>query len=148
MTFRNTSRYADDEVLRLVRFALSEIDTRGVHVNVKNTTSVRRGRAYNGLPSISNAPPNARYLITIGIGPPEEFPFENGSFVRRNGEWVKRRGGRWPEDTLHDWREALVNVAAHEGKHIEQYREGTGRSEVACHHFASYVLRRYRENGA
>jgi len=145
LVIRNTSRYPDEEVEQLVRFGLSEIDTRGVCVNVKNARGARRGHAYNGVPSISNAPRGSQYLITIGIGPPEKFPFEDGSYVRRNGEIVKRRGGRWPEVTLHDWREALVSVAAHEGKHIEQFRERTRRGELATHHYAAHVLRRYRE---
>ena len=145
LVIQNTSRYPDEEVAELVRFALVEIDTRGVCVNVKNTSGTRRGRAYSNIPSISNAPRGSKYLITIGIGAPERFPFEDGSYVRRNGEVVKRRGGRWPEVTLRDWREALVSVAAHEGKHIEQFRESIPRSEVACQHFAADVLRRYRD---
>src|SRR4026208_2201653 len=103
----NTSRFADVEVSELVRFALSEIDARGVCVNVKNSSATRRGRAYSRIPAISNAPADSRYLITIGIGAPDRFPFEDGSYTRRNGEVVKRRGGRWPVETLADWREAL-----------------------------------------
>lgn len=45
---------------------------------------------------------------------------------------------------MRDWREALVLVAAHEAKHIEQYKERKPRSEVACEHFAVYMLGRYR----
>ena len=145
LVIRNTSRYPDGDVTELVRFALSEIDARGVCVNVKNSSATRRGRAYSSIPSISNAPAGSRYLITVGIGAPERFPFEDGSYTRRNGELVKRRGGRWPAETLRNWREALVSVAAHEAKHIEQFREGTSRSEVACQHFSAFMLRRYRE---
>jgi hypothetical protein len=148
LVIRNTSRYPDEEVSELVRFALSAIDARGVCVNVKNSSATRRGRAYSRIPAISNAPAHSRYLITIGIGAPQRFPFEDGSYTRRNGEVVKRRGGRWPVETLADWREALVSVAAHEAKHIEQFRTGTRRSEVECHHFSAAVLRRYRELAA
>jgi hypothetical protein len=148
LVIQNTSRYPDEEVAELVRFALSEIDARGVCVNVKNSSATRRGRAYSRIPSISNAPPDSLYLITVGIGSPERFPFEDGSYTRRNGELVKRRGGRWPVETLGDWREALVSVAAHEAKHIEQFRKGTPRSELECHHFAASVLRRYRDLAA
>ena len=148
LVIRNTSRYPDEEVRELVRFALSEIDARGVCVNVKNSRATRRGSAYSRIPSISNAPADSRYLITVGIGAPERFPFEDGSYTRRNGELVKRRGGRWPAETLHDWREALVSVAAHEGKHIEQFREGTRRSELECQHFSAFMLGRYRKVAA
>lgn len=145
LTIRNTSRYPADEVRQLVRFALQDVDVRGVHVNVKNSSGPRRGRAYDGVPTISNAPPGAEYLVTIGIGGPEHFPYEDGSWTQRNGTPIKRRGGRWPEETLEDWREALVSVAAHEGAHVEQFRNGLPRSEVRCHHFAAQMLRRYRD---
>jgi hypothetical protein len=42
------------------------------------------------------------------------------------------------------WQEALVTVAAHEAKHIEQYRRAAPRSEVACERYAAWVLELYR----
>jgi len=133
-TIRNTSCYEDAEVRALVKFAMSEVDVRGVCVNVKNSQHPMRGMAYEGVPYISNAPVQAEYLITIGIGSPERFPRVHDR---------KMRGA--PSHELADWREALVAVAAHEAKHIEQFRENKRRSEVACENFEAYMLRRYRE---
>ncbi len=96
-------------------------------------TRARRGEAGpRPHPLDLDRPAGSRYLITVGIGSPERFPFEDGSFTRRNGELVKRRGGRWPVETLTDWREALVSVAAHEAKHIAAVPEGSrgARSSV------------------
>jgi hypothetical protein len=138
MTLRNTSRYDTREVRELVRFATSEVDMRGVHVNVKNANNTAfRGMAYIGVPFISNAPPKADYLVTIGIGAEDHFPM---SRIHR------RMTSRWPEYEMNNWREALVVVAAHEAKHIEQFKEDKPRSEIACEYFAARMLRRYRED--
>lgn len=144
-TVKNTSGYPDEEVRRLVLFALADLGVVGVHVNVKNSSRIRRGMAYFSVPSIANVPPGTRKLITIGIGPPYKFPYENGywnSKARKDGK--PRRGGLWPEVTLQDWREALVHTAAHEAKHIERYVYGGEQSELACEHHAAWVLNRYR----
>ena len=128
-----------------MRFALSEIDARGICINVKNSSATRRGRAYSRMPSILEYP--VRFPLPDHGGHRCTRVLSGrgwGSYTRRNGELVKRRGGRWPAETLGDWREALVSVAAHEAKHIEQFRTGTSRRRVQCHHFAASVLRRYR----
>lgn len=146
ITINNTSRYPDAEVKRLVRFALADSELTHVHVNVKNSKHPRRGAAYGRVPSISNAPRSARSLITVGIGAPHHFPHENGywnSKARKEGKG--RRGGKWPEITLRDWREALVYCAAHEAKHIECSRERKRQSELACEHHGAWVLDRFRE---
>lgn len=133
-TLRNTSRYPDDEVRQLVKFAMSEVDVRGVCVNLKRRTgSSWSGWAYEGVPSVSNAPRRAQYLITLGIG--ETIKYPSKPHRSRRDE---------PYYELADWREALVFLAAHEAKHIEQYRENKPRSEVACNNFAAYMLSRYR----
>jgi hypothetical protein len=64
---RNTSRHPDAEVRELVRFATRGIDMERVCVNVKGGHGLG-ARAYDGVPSISNAPRRARYLVTIKIG--------------------------------------------------------------------------------
>jgi len=138
MTLRNSSQYDTKEVRALVRFATSEVDMRGVHVNVKNAKSTPyRGMAYEGVPMISDARGKADYLVTIGIGSEDRFPIPSA-----------QRSTRWPKYEMNDWREALVLVAAHEAKHIEQFKEDKPRSEVACEHFAARMLRRYREEVA
>jgi hypothetical protein len=134
MFLRNTSRYPADEVRALVEFATSEVDMHRVCVNVKNSRSrAYSGYAYLGVPEISNAPAASEYLITIHLGPPEMFPL------------VPDRKKRSPQIEVSSWREGLVTVAAHEANHIDQYRRGLSRSEVACERFDAWMLDRYRE---
>ena len=133
MLVQNTSRFSTTEVLDLVEFATADVDMSGVCVNVKNTRSYAcAGYAYDGVPEVSNAPPGSCYLVTIRLGPDSEFP---STMVHKK---------RSPPVEVACWREALVTVAAHEAKHIEQYRRGDPRSEVACERFAAWVLEVFR----
>jgi hypothetical protein len=130
---QNTSRYPTDEVRELVEFATADVDMRGVCVNVKNARAYAcAGYAYDGVPEVSNAPRGSEYLVTIRLGPAKEFP----------SRMVHRK--RSPVIEVACWREGLVTVAAHEAKHIEQYRRGEARSEVACERFAAWVLEVFR----
>lgn len=78
MRIKNTSRYPDDEVAALVRFAAKGINLTRVAVHVKNATGkTYRGMAYQGVPFQS---PRSRQktvdrLITLGIG--TDFPSDN-----------------------------------------------------------------------
>ena len=121
----------------LVRFAAAEVDMRRVCVNVKNSRLYPcGGYAYDGVPEISNAPPTSEFLVTVRLGAPDCFP------------WLLPHKRSAPEVQVACWREALVVVAAHEAKHIEQYRLDAPRSEVACEWFAADVLARYRSEAA
>lgn len=55
---------------------------------------------------------------------------------------------RWPIYVVNDWREALVHIAAHEGRHIAQYVNDRSRSEVDCEEFALARLIAWREEAA
>jgi hypothetical protein len=153
MFLRNNSRYDDDEVKALVHFAAKHlpIDHHGVCINVKNCLrGPFAGRAYDGVPVISDAPRSARWLVTIRIGIETEFPFDN--------VWAypKRRGGKTvlvqhayggigsPKIVYNDWREGLVGVAAHELNHVRQFMNGSPRSEVRCERAALRVLQAWR----
>jgi hypothetical protein len=127
------SRFPTGEVIDLVEFATADVDMHAVCINVKNTCSFAcAGCAYDGVPEVSNAPPGSEYLVTIRLGPEREFP---AAMAHRK---------RSPPVEVACWREALVLVAAHEAKHIEQYRRGERRSEVACERFAAWVLEVFR----
>jgi hypothetical protein len=142
MWVRNTSRYPDDQVRELVRFATRDIDMHDVCVNVRNGELA--GGAYNGVPEISNAPPAARYLITLRIGKGNEgWPLGPVNYhFKQPGETGPRN--RFPFFVCNDWREWLVKLAAHEAKHIEQFRAGHRCSEITCEHYAIGVLREFR----
>jgi hypothetical protein len=142
---RNTSPYPDDEVRTLVRSATRGVDMNRVCVNVKGGHGLS-ARAYDGVPSISNAPRSARYLVTIKVGNGVRFPV--GPY-NRNGKRPDEVGprNRFPFFTYADWREWLVSAAAHEARHIHQYRHDSPRSEIDCERFAEEALNRYRIDG-
>ncbi len=146
MWVQNFSRYDDDEVTGLVRFATDEADLTDTCINVKNGNL--GGSAYEGVPDISNAPPSAKYLITIRLGRgSKEWPVGPVNYHFKSPAEVGPRN-RFPFFICNDWREWLVKVAAHEAKHIEQYRKGSVRSEISCENFSVSVLDRYRSEGS
>ena len=46
---------------------------------------------------------------------------------------------------MNDWKEALIAVAAHEARHIHQFRNRLPASEIDCERFAAETIQRYRE---
>jgi hypothetical protein len=138
----NTSTHPTDEVKRLVRFALDECEAFAVEVHVKGTRHAFRGMAYRGVPGEANALRSTRYLMTVGIGVDAKFP-------QAIDYWKLAGGGPNGGHVLADWREALVYLAAHEGRHLSQFEHartwGKGRGEVDCERHAMRMLRRYRE---
>jgi hypothetical protein len=146
MWIRNTSRYPDAEVMELVELATADIDMRGVCVNVKNGELA--GGAYNGVPEMSNAPRAASYLITLRVGKGNErWPLGPVNYHFKSPDETGPRN-RFPFFVCEDWREWLVKLAAHEAKHIEQFRAGAKCSEINCEKFAVEVLERYRARKA
>jgi hypothetical protein len=142
MWVRNTSRYRDEDVLECVEFAVRGVDMRRVCVNVKN--GALGGAAYNGVPEISNAPRAARYLVTLRLGRGDErWPLGPVNYhFKAPGQTGPRN--RFPFFICHDWREWLVKLAAHEAKHIEQFRNGDVCSELGCERFALQRLDHFR----
>jgi len=139
---RNTSRYSDAEVRDCVLFATERIDMRGVCVNVKN--GALGGAAYNGVPEISNAPRAARYLVTLRLGRGRErWPLGPINYHFKRPDEAGPRN-RFPFYICRDWREWLVKLAAHEAKHVEQFRAGAICSEIGCEHHAIARLEEWR----
>jgi hypothetical protein len=142
MWIRNTSRHPDARVRRLVTFAVAEIDMDRVCVNVKN--GALGGGAYNGVPDISNAPRAAEYLVTLRLGNGRErWPLGPVNYHFKSPAETGPRN-RFPFFTCHDWEEWLVKLAAHEAKHIEQFRDGLTCSELSCERFAVAKLEQFR----
>ena len=136
MRLHNTSRYPTDEVRRLVEFGMRGIRTERLEVHVKNSSDHFRGMAYHGVPAISTAYGKATVdrLVTIGIGAPERFPH-----VRMT------RYQRAPVYELFTWQEAVVMVAAHEGRHIQQMQRKRPLSEVDCIRFEAQRVKEFRD---
>ena len=142
MWIRNTSRHPDDEVEQCVAFAVHGIDMRRVCVNVKN--GALGGAAYNGVPEVSNAPRTARYLVTLRLGRGNErWPLGPINYHFKSPAETGPRN-RFPFFVCRDWREWLVKLAAHESKHIEQFRLGAVCSEIGCEHHAIERLGEWR----
>ena len=143
MWIRNTSRYSDARVRELIEFATASVDMSGVCVNVKN--GALGGGAYNGVPEISNAPRKANYLVTLRLGRGNEhWPLGPVNYHFRAPHETGPRN-RFPFFVCRDWREWLVKLAAHEARHIAQFRSGGSTSEIECELFAVAMLERYRE---
>jgi hypothetical protein len=142
MWIRNTSRHPTGRVRELVDFSTRPVDMGGVCVNVKN--GGLGGGAYNGVPEVSNAPAAAEYLVTLRLGRGDErWPLGPVNYhFRSPGETGPRN--RFPFFVCHDWQEWLVKLAAHEAKHIEQFRTGDVCSELDCERFALGVLEEFR----
>ena len=120
---------------------------------------------------------DVRWLVTLGLGAPGLFPVDNllqtarwsplrgepgpGEVLRRaprgrhRGRLERRVvsthaywGKRSPPLTLATWREALVAVAAHEGRHVWQFQSTAPRSEVDAERWAAERLAAFRRAGA
>lgn len=86
MRLRNTSTHPDFEVQELAEFATRGVNMSQVAVNVKGGRRFQ-GHAYNGVPSISNVPPTAKFLVTINL------PATGGRLDEPQGY-----GGRRPDE--------------------------------------------------
>lgn len=73
-----------------------------------------------------------------------ELPEEKVYEVLHTTEKVPYGGKRSPVIHYRNWREALVGVAAHEFKHIEQFQTKKPAAEWQCERAAFNALERYR----
>jgi hypothetical protein len=121
--------------------------------------------------------PEVKWLVTLGLGAPGLFPVDNMVQTarwspvrgepgpddvlrrvprgRRRGQLQRRvvsthayGGKRSPHLILATWREALVAVAAHEGRHVWQFQSSAPRSEVDTERWAEERLAAFRRTGA
>lgn len=151
LTIRNETCYPDADVRALIRFAVEPLDLPHTVVLVNHTrqSELRRannalspysGRAFYGMPErMRRISRTAKRAIRLSVGQPECFPMSRFSW--RNG-W-DYAPGQWPLFRHRDWREALVHIAAHEGKHTEYQAERKAASELACELYAQRRLDEY-----
>jgi hypothetical protein len=132
---------ADHEAVGgLVTAAFEGIEASGVEVRIDRAQPRKPayvGRAYPQLPSRPRTGPGTRYLVRLALP----------SVLRNRGYPVtyRYRGlSTAPWITVHDWRERVVALAAHEAFHIHQFREGLRRSEVQAERWALRVLTEWR----
>ena len=115
---------------RLLKFAAKGIDDTGIQVYVTEIRGVGRvnGMAYGQSESIdarrrlglSCNPTGIRYLITL------QFPLYPVNYPSDtvNSYKLKRLDAKWPNGIPFDgWQDAVVHIAAHEFRHIWQFRK-------------------------
>jgi hypothetical protein len=136
---------ADHEVLRgLIVSAFDGVEHHGVEVHVERAPKRHMtftGRAYPQLPSRPRTHPGTTYLIRLML---PSIPRNRGYPVT-----YRYRGLRTaPWITVEDWHERLVALAAHEARHIGQFRDGSRRSEVQAERWAQRRLAAWRAGRA
>jgi hypothetical protein len=129
-----------DELRSLVLEAFDGVELGGVEVRLercRGSADSFTGRAYPEPPRRPRPAEGTEYLVRLMV-----------PSLMRNRAYPKtyRYRGRStaPWITVHDWRERLVALAAHEAYHVVQFRQGLRRSEVVAERWAERVLTSWR----
>ena len=99
------------------------------------------GCAYEELPTVARVAPSIRYLVTLKLPVALDsltYPFTLK--YRRGGKEMKTA----PAIEVRNWPEEFVHLVAHEAAHVDQFRRGLAKSEVAAERWALKVLDQYR----
>jgi hypothetical protein len=94
------------------------------------------GRAYNGVPGIARVGDGVRFLVTIMMPAAPDAPTAR----RYPYRWRYARYVRARPVLLQSWQEELVHLAAHEARHVAQFRAGRPASELDAEAWAAAVL--------
>lgn len=131
IAWTNTSRIPDEQIVAAIKFVAREVNLDRVVVHFKKAGwRSSLGMAYGYIPSIANLDglkrAEWRYLITVT----DHYSGESRNAVI-------------PMDA------EIIDTLAHEGKHIEQYRERKmERREPRARAFGSWVADRWKEQAA
>lgn len=102
---------------------------------VENAHSGMAGRAFGWVPYEARVAKGTRWLVTLKIPHDPRL----GTYPRT---WTyKKQAGPMTYET---WQERLVHVAAHEARHILQFKRGEPRSEVVAEEWARAAQLRFR----
>jgi hypothetical protein len=127
----------DGALLRfLVREGFDGVDATGVEVRLEPAGRPSRsfaGRAYANVPKSALAGPDVTCLVRLFV----PVAPRNRGFPKT---YRYRRLRTAPSITVGDWRQALVALAAHEARHVHQFRNGLPRSEVDAERWSKRVL--------
>jgi hypothetical protein len=100
------------------------------------------GRAYRGVPRVGRVAPGVAYLVTV-LMPAAPDAHTARRYPYR---WRYARFRRAEPITLRSWQEDLVHLAAHEARHIHQYRFGLPASELDAERWAAGRLAAWRSD--
>lgn len=99
------------------------------------------GCAYYELPDVANVASSTRYLVTMrlpryldGLPYPETLQYHRRAVVMTTA----------PRIQVHSWPEEVVHLAAHEARHVHQFRHGLAKSEVDAERWAAGAVLRLR----
>lgn len=95
-------------------------------------------RTYNGVPSISTVRPGMRFLVTFMI------PADPRRLTRYPARVRDPRLKTGPAVRFECWHDELFHIAAHEARHVHQFRCGLPRSELDAERWAAAALARRR----
>jgi hypothetical protein len=155
ITVSGTIRTPHAEIRRLVEEGFAGVAADDVEVHVKARGMVGRGRrvrprgrgfsgrAYRGVPGIANVSAGVAYLVTMMVPAAADAPTAH-PYPHR---WEYARSRRTGPVEFASWQEELFHLAAHEARHIHQYRHGLSASEAdaeawACARLADRRARR------
>ena len=97
--------------------------------------------AYYSLPPMVRVKAGTRYLVTMRLPQRlEALSYPQELQYRRSGKPMPTA----PVVQVHDWLEELVHLAAHEARHVAQFRLGLTKSEVDAERWAAATVDRYR----
>lgn len=99
------------------------------------------GRAYPVLPPVARVEPGITFLVTLKM--PAD-PIATGDSYPRISRYLRYKTA--PPVTIADWTEELVHLAAHEARHIHQFRHTLPRSEIDAEKWAHERLAGYRRD--
>ena len=138
MIVKNTSQYPSEEVESLVRFALKGVPhSDELEVHVRNSKYAFYGRIFAGAADCTCECEEQRFLIVVRIGDEKHFPY----FSVYPGH---KRCEKYSV-VLHDWKEALVKVIAHESMHLKQWIRKKPMWEHQAEKHAVTTLTKYRK---
>ncbi len=138
ITISGTIRTPHAEIRRLVEEGFDGVAADDVEVHVKARGMVRRGRrllprgsgfsgrAYRGVPAIARVGPGVAFLVTMMVPASADAPTAR----RYPFSWRYARARRAGPVEFASWQEELFHLAAHEARHIHQYRHGLPASEA------------------
>jgi hypothetical protein len=99
------------------------------------------GCAYYEMPRRARVAESTRYLVTLRLPQRlDDLSYPQVLQYRRAGVLMVSA----PRIEVRAWPEELVHLAAHEARHIHQFRQALPKSEVDAEHWAAAAVRRLR----
>lgn len=100
------------------------------------------GRTYDGVPGIARVTAGTRYLVTMNI---PARPQALTGYPRAHQDPRLKTS---PVVVFDDWTDELIHLAAHEARHVHQFRHRLRRSELDAERWAARVLATWQEASA